>query len=163
MEQIKEMAKQAVSELQTRSSSPPCKADSLAPSTIRRGENGEMSISLYADGLATREEIAFGTAKLRAAFPKMESGFWSVLVERIVANNFSRDRMRQAIEYVLDNFQYKELNVADVIRFDKRIRLYTWNEVYRLMGQFPHPDFESRDIEGVKYWVLKADLLNQNL
>lgn len=136
--------------------------DLRAPNSIKQNEKGEFSISLYSDGIAEKKEIATGMAKLCAAFPKMEQAFWSILAERIFANNFTKERMREAVEYVLDNFRYKELNVSDVIQFDKRVKLYTWNDVYRITGQIPHPDFEKREIDGKKYWIKKVDLLNLN-
>jgi hypothetical protein len=122
-----------------------------------------MSISTYTDRLATKEEIAVGMAKLCVAFPKMENGFWSILAERIVANNFTKERIKSAVECVLDNFQYKELNVSDIIKFDSRVKLYTGNEFMNAQSKGIHPsEFEKREIEGKIYFVLKSDLLNQN-
>jgi hypothetical protein len=139
-------------------------ADLPVPNTINRGEKGEMSISTYTDRLATKEEIAVGMAKLCSAFPKMESGFWSILAERIVANNFTQERIKQSVEYVLDNFQYKELNIADVIKFDKRVKLYTGNEFMNAQSKgIPPSEFEKREMEGKIYWVLKEDLIKAGL
>ncbi|MCL1936858.1 MAG: hypothetical protein FWF52_00475 [Candidatus Azobacteroides sp.] len=128
--------------------------------SIKQNEKGELSISAYSDGLAEKKEIATGIAKLCAAFPKMEQGFWSILTERIVVNNFTKKRMRDAVGYVLDNFRYKELNISDIIQFDKRIKLYSYYDVYRMTGQVPHPDFEKREINGNSFYVKKTDLLN---
>ena len=106
-------------------------------------------------------EIAVGIAKLNAAFPKMEQGFWSILAERIEANSFTTERIKQAVEHVLDNFQYKELNISDIIRFDRRVKLYTGSEfINSQMRGIHHSEFERRIINGVVYWVRKVDLLN---
>jgi len=98
-------------------------------------------------------------AKLFIAFPKMDTGFWDLLSERIVANGFTKERLKNAVEYVLDNFAYKELNISDIIRFDKRVKLYTFNELYKIEGQVPHPDYEKRIINEKVFYVKKNDLI----
>ena len=91
----------------------------------------------------------------------MEEGFWNILTERIIANNFTKERIKQAVEYVIDNFQYKELNVADIIRFDRRIKLYTGGEyVLMQVKGAKSTEFEKRIINGTVYFVKKDDLLN---
>lgn len=100
-------------------------------------------------------------ARLKVSFPKMESTFFNVLTERIIANGFTGKRLKDAVNHILDNFQYKELVVSDVIRFDRRIKLYTYNDVCNLVtkNQASFCDFEIREIDGNHYRVKKSDLL----
>lgn len=106
-------------------------------------------------------EIMIGMAKLCTAFPKMEKGFWNILVERIIANNFTKERLKKAVEHILDNFQYKELNVADIIRYDRRVKLYSFKQYVDMIDKgFKGDDFETKKIDGKHYWYLKVDLLN---
>jgi hypothetical protein len=102
-------------------------------------------------------------ARLKVAFPGMNKDrdndlFFNVLSERIIANDFTGKRLADAVDSVIDNFQYKELNVSDIIRFDRRAKLYSYNDVIRITGQFPHPDFERRTVDGQNWYVRKSDL-----
>ncbi len=120
-----------------------------------------MAVSLYQDNDASPNEVAVSIKRLELAFPKMERGFFDLLAERIIANSFTSERLKDAINHVLDNFQYKELNISDIIRFDKRARLYSYNEVCVMVskGQVSFTDFEKREIDGTVYRVLKKDLI----
>lgn len=100
--------------------------------------------------------------RLRAAFPKMidNPDFFNLLSERVVANGFSNERLKDAINQVLDNFQYKELAISDIIKYDRKVKLYTYSEVVSLVtkGLSVWPDFEIKEINGNHFRVKKADL-----
>lgn len=119
-------------------------------------------VSIYHKGAkATQEQIIRNIAKLEMAFPKMERGFFKILLDRIDANSFSNKRLENAVNYVIDKFQYKELNVADIISWDKHINIYTHSQVCNLINKSMIKGFEDteiREINGTKYWVLKSDL-----
>ena len=162
MEQIGKIAQQTVRELHQSNSSPQLKSESLLPKIQRKQDTGEYEISLFCDKLAEKQEITQGLMRLMNAFPKMEKEFWLILTERISANEFTSERFKKAIEYVLDNFQYKELNISDIIKFDRRVKLYTGKEFMNAQISGIHPsEFEKRTINDVVYWVRKVDLLNQ--
>lgn len=126
-----------------------------------KNSNGEMSVSLYNGRSADPNEIAVGMKRLKVAFPKMDNAFFNLLAERVMDNGFSSERLKHAINHVLDHFQYKELNISDIIRFDKRVRLYSYNEVCILVskGLASFTDFEKREINGTVYRVLKSELV----
>lgn len=120
-----------------------------------------MAVSLYRDNEASPRDIAISMKRLELAFPKMERGFFDLLAERIIANGFTASRLKDAVNYVLDNFQYKELNISDIIRFDRRVKLYTYSEVCQLItsGKADWDDFEKREINGTVFRIKKADLI----
>ena len=99
--------------------------------------------------------------QLRVAFPRMETNFFDLLTSRIINNDFSEKRLKDAVNYVLDNFQYKELNISDIIKFDRRVKLHTYHEVCTLItqGRASFEDFEIRKIEDDIFRVRKADLI----
>ena len=132
-----------------------------SPGAITKSNNGEMSVSIYSGKAAMPKEVAVGMKRLKVAFPKMGDEFFNILAERVVDNGFSSERLKHAINHVLDNFQYKELNISDIIRFDKRVRLYSYNEVCVLVskGQASFNDFEKKEINGNIYRILKTDLI----
>lgn len=98
--------------------------------------------------------------RLRTAFPKMGDGFFSLLAERARANGFTDERLRDAVNHVLDNMRYKELTVADIISYDRTAPLYTYHEVCSLVtrGQATFDDFERVEVGGRVFRVRKADI-----
>jgi hypothetical protein len=127
---------------------------------INRNEKNERTISLYSDGPASPQSIAIGIKKLQVAFPKMASPFFDLLAERIDANDFTERRLKEAVNHVIDNFRYKELNISDVITFDQRAKLYTGSEfVNAQMHGVDCSEFQMKEIDGIKFWIQKKDLI----
>ena len=128
---------------------------------ITKDSSGQMAVSLYQGHEASPRDIVVSMKRLELAFPKMERGFFDLLSERIIANGFTAERLKDAVNHVLDNFQYKELNISDIIRFDRRVKLYTYSEVCQLVtsGKAVWEDFEKREINGTVFRIKKADLI----
>lgn len=91
------------------------------------------------------------------AFPKMENEFFNLLSERVRANKFTTKRLNDAINHLIDNFNYKELNIADIIKFDKKVKLYSYNDVCKMVskGEASFTDFAIKEIDGTHYRVKK--------
>lgn len=130
---------------------------------ILKETDGTNSISLYQGNIAEPNEIAVAMTRLKAAFPKMDGTFFNLLAERLIDNCFSSKRLKDAINDTIDNFRYKELAVADIIKFDRRLKLYTYNDVCRMVskGECDFSDFEKREINGEFYRVKKTDLIER--
>lgn len=131
-------------------------------SKVQRSLNGELALSLYNDTCATPDNIAKAIKRLRSAFPKMGNEFFDILYERLVKNGFTGQRLEDAVNHVIDSFQYKELNVADVVSFDKRAKLHTYNQMCNEIanGQSVMDDYQRLEIDGKNYWARKVDLIN---
>ena len=84
-------------------------------------------ISLY-QGSLSDIGVAKNMRKLQSAFPKQNKEFFNVLAERLIANGFTDERLTDAVNNVIDNFQYRELNISDIVKFDKKIKLYNYKE-----------------------------------
>ena len=96
--------------------------------------------------------------KLQSAFPKQNKEFFNVLAERLIANGFTDNRLTDAVNNVIDNFQYKELNISDIVRFDKKVRLYNYREACKLVTRDGY-EF-GKDLKRVNrgdkvYWIMK--------
>lgn len=87
--------------------------------------------------------------------------FFDLLSERIVSNGFTCERLKDAVNSVIDGFGYKELNISDIIRYDRKIKLYTYAEVAELVtsGKASFNDFEIKNINGIDLRILKKDML----
>lgn len=131
----------------------------VSQGAIIRDESGNAEISLYSGELEPTI-ILQSVNRLRVAFPKMSDDFFNVLAERIVANKFSNKRLQDAVNHILDNFQYKELNISDVVKFDKRAKLYSYNDVCNLVtkNQASFSDFQIIELEGNTYRIKKTDI-----
>lgn len=123
--------------------------------------NSGYEISLYDKEVIEPKDIAVEMARLKTAFPKQNEAFFNLLAERLIKNGFSKTRLRDAVNHTIDDFAYKELNISDIVKFDKRIKLYTYNEVCVLVtkGQADFKDFEIREISGSHFRVKKSDLM----
>lgn len=121
-------------------------------------QGNESHLSIY-DGNLTDTNIAVCLKKLQVSFPRQSATFFDVLTERIIANGFTDERLKDAVNYVIDNFAYKALNISDIIRFDKTIRLYTYNEVTAAVtrNELSFNDTIRRKIGDRVYWIKKAD------
>lgn len=118
-------------------------------------------ISLYEGGILTDRSIAINLKKLKEAFPRMQPAFFNLLSERVIANGFSDKRLADAVNNVIDNFEYKELNVSDIIKFDRKVKMHTYTEAAAMVtaGKATFEDFEKREINGNVFRILKKDLL----
>jgi hypothetical protein len=128
---------------------------------LKRVDNS-LELSLYGDELATAADIASGIGRLRIAFPRTGDDFFNLLAERVVEKDFTGEQLRDAVNRVIDTFKYKELNISDVIQFDRRVKLYSYNEMCHVIYKesITMDDFEMKKIDGKNYWIRKSDIVN---
>ena len=138
-----------------------CRTSQQGTNAVFKNErNGNLEVSVYRPGSVTPQVLASEIKKLQVAFPSRPAAFFNLLAERIVANGFSDDRLRDAVAKVIDTFSYKEINISDVIGFDRRIRMYTYGEMCEQIHErlAKADDFQIREIQDRKFWVKKTDL-----
>lgn len=116
--------------------------------------SGAQGLSLYTPGELTPECVMRNQLRLSAVFPRMGENFFNLLTERLVENGFSDERLTDAINHLIDNFQYKELNVSDVLRFDKVKKLYDYSAYCDEVssGRARGGDFGNIKINGKFFW-----------
>ena len=114
-------------------------------------------ISIYSGSVASQSEIKSEVKKLMAAFPDVKTDFLIVLVERMIDKKFTKERVREAINHVIDTNPYKRPSIADIISFDRKVKVYSYSEIaskcYPGYSAFDH--FETIDIEGRKRYIEK--------
>lgn len=108
-------------------------------------------ISTYVDKYPNEIQLQQAVGKLMIAFPKMSKEFFILLSEYLLKEKFTEERLKDAVDNVICKFQYKELNISDIISFDKRVKLYTYNDVYKTEGIFPSPNYILYDKERKLY------------
>ena len=92
------------------------------------------------------------------AFPVMKQNFFNLLTERVVYHNFTSKKLEDAVNNVIDNFKYKELNISDLIGFDKKIKLFNGKEFCEMQIRgYKCSDFGIIEKNEKKYFYLLSD------
>ena len=126
---------------------------------LKKTGEGTYELSLYDGDAPTDEDFGTASARLSIAFPRMTKEFFSLLTFFVAKEGFTAERLKDAVNHVIANFQYKELNISDVVKFDRRIKLLCYAEVCDLWEKgYKEDDFEQRKINGKVFWVRKTDL-----
>jgi len=123
--------------------------------------NSKNEISAYKDEL-TLVGIKTNCAKILAAFSGVEQSFTILLTESLKRNKFTDERLTDAVNFVIDNCKYPKPSISDFIQFDKKVKLYTHNEVINTL----YSDFENYkavDIEGNTLWAHLTEIDKYNL
>ena len=95
-----------------------------------------MELSIYKGELEPKTWIK-QVKKMTDAFPTLPKGFYDILADRIKDNGFSDDRLIDAVNYVIDNCVYPQPTIAQIISFDKKVKLYTHTDVLRMLNDNP--------------------------
>lgn len=131
----------------------PASLPNISPQITR-----EDSISVYRDSFSVSNAID-QFKKLKQAFPQLPAGFYELLIERIKENGFTDQRLKDAINYLVDNFNYPVPTIANVVGFDKRVKLLTYGqliEVHDRTGR-AFEDYCSIKKNGKYFWISKSE------
>lgn len=92
---------------------------------------GEFSLSVYTDAKADTQDVIEAQVKIKKAFPNLAAGFYDTFDDRIRANGFTVQRLKDAVDHVIDNCHYPQPSIAEFIGYDKLIKCKTWHEMTR--------------------------------
>ena len=106
----------------------------LQTESLQKYSPSTSEISVYSDTL-TNEGLVTGLAKLRKAFPQATPSFFDILSERVKENSFTDNRLRDAVNNLIDNYKYPVPTIADVVGYDKRVKFYTYQDVCDKVSQ----------------------------
>ena len=115
-------------------------------------QTGKSEISIYS-GELTKECVAFNLQKVKNAFPALSPDFYTVFMDRVKDNGFSNNRLTDAVQYVIDNCVYPQPTIAQFISFDKKIKLYTYEQAFDNPGLVPVKLENRKSI----VWISKID------
>ncbi|HEY0088895.1 MAG TPA: hypothetical protein VGB37_08630 [Candidatus Lokiarchaeia archaeon] len=115
------------------------------------------SISIYQGNLNVKFAID-QFKRLKNAFPNVSPVFNDILMERIKENKFTNQRLKDAIDNLIDNFCYPNPSISNIISFDKRVKLHPYGEVCELVyNGWSFEDFAHIKIKGKLFWITKAE------
>lgn len=89
---------------------------------------------------ASVEDIKVELMKLKVRYPKMEVEHLAILAQDIANEGFSLERLKAATSRLARTHKYQTFTFADLMDAPT-VKFYTWEEVKRKTGQFPHPSF----------------------
>lgn len=131
---------------------------------IEKTDKNELFISTYRDSIATNLDIRDSFNMLNSAFPNAfrnneeKEKFYMVLSSRIISNKFTKKRLYDSINYLIDKKAgFRDIHISDIISWDKKRKLYTYKEYCKYCTS--HTGFELEHIQKIKidnilYWLI---------
>ena len=99
--------------------------------SLSNGTLDEKTLSIYQDSL-TMECVKFNCAKILTAFKGLDTNFTNLLAESLKRNGFTDQRLTDAVNYVIDNCPYPSPSIAEFVKFDKSVKVYSYEEMLKL-------------------------------
>ena len=129
-----------------------------------RNENGEKTITVYT-GELTPETVLTSIKKIKATFPALSNDFYDIFMERVKDKGFSDQRLKDAVNHVIDTCQYPTPTLANFLSFDKRVKLYDYNQFCSLVteGKASWGAYDRIKGNGSIYFVSKSDKAQHNI
>jgi hypothetical protein len=130
---------------------------SFRQSLQKKEWHNRSEISIYDGATATGVEMESEVQKLMAAFPEVTNDFLIILIDRLIDNGFTKERVQDAISKTIDTNPYRRPSIADIISYDKKVKLYTYSEVEKkcLPGYSAFQYYERVEIEGKQRFIEK--------
>lgn len=107
---------------------------------VCKGEFYELSV--YGSRPALHPEVVSECAALLAAFPEQKPAFFSILHKAVEDEGMSAERLREAVKQLIAGHRYRTFNVADIIGYDKTIRVAKSVSTLRHITRNPKLDYE---------------------
>jgi len=118
-------------------------------------------ISKYNDSPFTMKGSTNAISKLAKAFPTWDAGMTDVLLSRAKDYNFTDQRLMDAINYVIDTCKYPTPKIADIISFNKGVKVFNHAQMSDYVAEhciISTDYFKCIKIEGKKpFWVLISE------
>jgi hypothetical protein len=95
--------------------------------------------------------------RLQSCFPQIPTGMVVVMAQRVLAKQMSAQQLTDAIDNLIDNYKYPVPTVAEVLSWDKKVKLYTHAEVVKEIPQgFEFSAYDMVTINDQKRWIRKV-------
>ena len=80
--------------------------------------------------------------------------FFDIFIDRIKANNFTDQRLKDAVNYVIDNCVYPTPSIAQFVSFDKKTKLYTYDQLIDFIDKYggKMSDYQNSEINGTRFF-----------
>jgi hypothetical protein len=126
-------------------------------------DNGERSLSLYNDAPAGEADWAVQALRITSVFPEAggNAPFMAELSKAVVRKKMTARQLSDAVDNLIETCKYPRFSIAEVVGYDKKVRLYDYDEYCGMCHPgMPADTFESVQVDDVTYFAKKADLVN---
>ena len=117
--------------------------------------------------LATQDDIKCELMKLKVRYPKMELEHLAILAQDLMQEGLSQEQLKLAVNNLARTHKYQTFTLADLLDYSPKVKLYTGDEVYKLLGRFPsrlYPRMKFTTEKGTIYkFVTREDAIEFNL
>lgn len=103
------------------------------PSSLPADLELKSEISIYKDGPLTGPCLVNSIAIIQKAFPSLPIGFYDVFTFRLAENGFTDDRLKDAVNNVIDTCLYPTPTIAQFISFDKRVKVFKYPDIVKMV------------------------------
>lgn len=128
------------------------------PFGMQQKEEKTNEVSVYSDEIVTKDNIKKQLERIKIAFPEITTNFIILLSERLIENSFTKKRLKDAVNYLIDHFGYKKPNIADIISFDRKVKLYTYSELLEINDKTKTAFLDYKRVLDGKYYVSVMDI-----
>jgi hypothetical protein len=125
-------------------------------------ENNEISVYF---GELNPETIVKSVARIKGAFPSLPPEFYQLFIERLKEKGFTDQRLKEAVNNVIDNCIYPTPTLANFLSFDKRVKLFDYRQVCSMVvkQEVKFDDFSTFKISGNTFYVRNSDKIKYNM
>jgi len=123
-------------------------------------------ISLY-KGPLSGPVLFQSLAKVQSAFPSLPQGFYDILSERLADCGFTDERLKDAVNNVIDTCVYPTPTIAQFISWDKRVKVYKYPDIVKMLDDDPNAfdRYKRVEMEGLPeaVWIHVNDIAKYNI
>ena len=118
-------------------------------------------MSVYV-GMMDKKSFEKAMLRLKIAFPNITKEFLTLLFDRFVSRGFSNERVKDSVDYLIDNYKYPTPTIAEIISYDAKVRLLTYDQVMKIHNEIgkAFDMYSAVVIEGIKtkVWASNFDI-----
>lgn len=80
-------------------------------------------------------------------------------MNRVKEKGLTDQQIMDSVNNVIDTCEYPTPVIGKFLSFDKKMRLYTYNEILTKVDQGESFNYyQAKEIEGIKWWIKKDEL-----
>ncbi len=98
--------------------------------------NGQ--ISVYVDDIVVPSVFQEQMVRLKLSFPELDNGWYEILRERVKAKGITNRQLIDAVNDLIDNFQYPKPTIANILNYDKKIAVLSYEEYLKKVHECGH-------------------------
>jgi len=107
-------------------------------------------------------------AIIKKSFPSLPIDFFDVFTDRLRANNFSDERLKDAVSHVIDTCVYPTPTIANFISWDRKFKVLNYEDMLKKtdeLGSFVWDNYKPIKFKNrvKKVWIHINDIKQYNI